>query len=124
MLVDVISGLLATAGLFVPLSQAIKVPYAVILAGLGLLFRSLNRRNGTSFCLRWGRLSSELGQWCNIADIILRNYSFSFSPCACFRSSPVVQITAFVGRYERCQICSSDVDVQGTSVIVPGRRKI
>ncbi|MCH1554959.1 MAG: hypothetical protein L7T26_01920 [Pseudomonadales bacterium] len=42
MLVDVISGLLATAGLFVPLSQAIKVPYAVILAVLGLLIGSFN----------------------------------------------------------------------------------
>jgi len=62
MLVDVISGLLATAGLFVPLSQAIKVPYAVILAVLGLLIGSFNRRNGTSFRHRWGRLSSELDQ--------------------------------------------------------------
>ena len=124
MLVDVISGLLATAGLFVPLSQAIKVPYAVILAVLGVLIGSFNRRNGTNFRHRWGRLSSELDQYCNIADVILRNYSFSFSPCACFRSSPVVQCVALDGRYGRCQICSSDVDVQGTSIKVPGRRKI
>lgn len=43
MLVYVISGLLATAVLFVPLSQAIKVPYTVILAGLGLLLGAIGQ---------------------------------------------------------------------------------
>tara|TARA_B110000305_G_scaffold241420_1_gene315488 strand:- start:1707 stop:4208 length:2502 start_codon:yes stop_codon:yes gene_type:complete len=43
MLVYVVTGLLATAVLFVPLSQKIKVPYTVILAALGLLMGAIGQ---------------------------------------------------------------------------------
>ena len=43
MLVYVVTGLLATSVLFVPLSQKIKVPYTVILAALGLLMGAIGQ---------------------------------------------------------------------------------
>lgn len=43
MLVYVVTGLLATAVLFVPLSQRIKVPYTVILAALGLMMGAIGQ---------------------------------------------------------------------------------